>query len=148
MKFGNLTTLNGKIDIEELVQATNLLLIYFSEHNTPLCSKQLLSFKEEFETIHKYDIITYAVSTDSIQDITIFAKTLNDLPFEIASDEDGLIAKQLNVYDYDQKKANRSIFILNKQCEIIYSNLFYQPENIDEFFNVFEYISKNIKLRQ
>ena len=147
MKFGNLTTLNGKITIEELAKSNNIMLIYFSEHSTPLCTKQLLSFKEEFETIKQYDVITYAVSTDSIENICMFIKKLNGLPFEIASDHDGAIAKQLNIFNYEQKKANRSIIILNKQCEIIYSNLFYQPDNINDFINVFEYISQNVQLR-
>ena len=93
MKFGNLATLNGKIAIEEITKTNNIMLIYFSEHSTPLCTKQLLSFKEEFETINKYDIVTYAVSTDSIENICTFEKKLRGLPFEIASDKNGSIAK-------------------------------------------------------
>tara|TARA_Y100001970_G_scaffold196411_1_gene238822 strand:+ start:4116 stop:4559 length:444 start_codon:yes stop_codon:yes gene_type:complete len=147
MKFGNLATLNGKIAIEEITKTNNIMLIYFSEHSTPLCTKQLLSFKEEFETINKYDIVTYAVSTDSIENICTFEKKLRGLPFEIASDKNGSIAKKLNIYNYEQKKANRSIIILNKQCDVIYSNLFYQPDNINDFVNVFEYISQNMQLR-
>ena len=49
MKFGNLTTLHEEITLEELTKTNNVLLIYFSEYNTPLCTKQLLSFKEDFE---------------------------------------------------------------------------------------------------
>tara|TARA_B110000014_G_C20120030_1_gene593125 strand:- start:2922 stop:3365 length:444 start_codon:yes stop_codon:yes gene_type:complete len=147
MKFGNLTTLHGEMTLEELTKTNNVLLIYFSEYNTPLCTKQLLSFKEDFKNINEFDIVTYAVSTDSIKDISKFAKQLNGLPFEVASDDGGVIAKELNIYNDEQKRANRSIIIFNKQCEIIYSNLFYQPDNINDFINVFEYISNNIELR-
>ncbi|MAX10977.1 MAG: hypothetical protein CL710_01260 [Chloroflexi bacterium] len=147
MNLGNLITLNGTIALEELTEKNNILLIYFSEHNTPMCTKQLLSFNEEFETIKKFDIVGYAVSTDSLHDIDAFTKQFKEFPFTIASDKDGSIAKKLNIYDYEQKKANRSIIILNKKCEIVYSNLFYQPDNINDFINVFEYINNNLKLR-
>ena len=145
IKFSILITLDGKKTLEELAKKKHLLLIYFSEHGTPLCTKQLLSFKEEIDMLKTFNMSIYAVSTDSIEEISSFSNNLNGLPFKLGSDPEGNIAKQLGIYDNEQKKANRSIVILNKECEIIYSNLFYQPDNIDDFVSVFDYLTENIK---
>jgi peroxiredoxin len=142
MKNQKLQTRNGMELVSSLCKKSFLILIYFTEQNTPSCTKQLLSFKEEIETLKQYPVQVFAVSVDEFTDLILFEKKLNGLPFEIASDVNGSLAKKIGVFDNDLQKTNRSIIILNQLCEVIYLNPFYQPDNINDFTAVFSFLEK------
>ncbi|MFB0901056.1 MAG: redoxin domain-containing protein [Dehalococcoidia bacterium] len=135
-----LLTIKGEKSLDELINGKKLILIYFKEHHTPLCTIQVSAFKKEAPLLNALNINTIIASTDSIKDIANFQNDLGAFPFQIASDFNGSLAKELNIYDINEKKSNRAIFIFNQKCEIIFKNTFYQPANFDQFLEIFTFL--------
>jgi len=86
---------NAKGDMVSLasLQGNWLVLYFYPKDDTPGCTKEACSFRDDLDKLEKLGAKVVGVSVDDSSSHTEFAKKYN-LPFPLLSDKDGAVAKQ------------------------------------------------------
>ncbi len=69
-----------------------LVLYFYPKDDTPGCTKEACSLRDEFAAFRKLDVSVFGVSLDDMASHEAFAKKYQ-LPFPLLSDSDGKVAK-------------------------------------------------------
>ena len=120
-----------------------LLILFFSEANTPLCTQQLCAFRDDFEMIEELNASTIAISSDPPEEQERFSRERH-LPFPLLSDPDLNAANAFGVADPASKRAQRAAFVADSQGVIQLAIPFYQPNNLDQYQDIFEALGLDI----
>ena len=102
-----------------------LVLYFYPKDNTPGCTKEACSFRDNMEDITKLEAVVIGVSPDSVASHDKFVKKL-DLNFLLASDEDNSISLQYGVWIEKNRCGKKSFgverttFIIDKEGMIQY----------------------------
>jgi peroxiredoxin Q/BCP len=86
---------NAKGDMVSLasLQGNWLVLYFYPKDDTPGCTKEACSFRDDLHKLEKLGAKVVGVSVDDSSSHTEFAKKYN-LPFLLLSDKDGAVAKK------------------------------------------------------
>ncbi len=90
--FEGLTDENKKVTLKELVSRNNLVLYFYPKDETPGCTAEACSFRDEWDDLIKMDATVVGVSSDSVESHKKF-KENRKLPFTLVSDPDKRIRK-------------------------------------------------------
>ena len=100
------------------------VVLYFSaKDDTPGCTKEACSFRDEMATFKKKDVVVLGVSLDDLDSHTKFQEKYN-LNFPLLSDTDHVISDTYGVYkeknNYGKKfwGIERSTFIIDKSGKL------------------------------
>lgn len=113
-----------------------LLILFYAEANTPLCTQQLCAFRDDEEMIIELGASVVAVSSDPPWELERF----NDehrFPFPLLSDPALDAAGAFGVVDDTGKRAQRAAFVADAEGEIQLAIPFYQPNNLDDYQDIF-----------
>ena len=77
-----------------------VVVYFYPRDNTPGCTKQACSFRDNYEEFKSKDVVVIGISKDSIKSHTNFAKK-HDLPFILLSDSE---LEAIKAYDVWQEK--------------------------------------------
>ena len=77
-----------------------IVLYFYPRDNTPGCTKQACSFRDNYEEFKSKDVVVIGISKDSIKSHTNFAQK-HDLPFILLSDPE---LEAIKAYDVWQEK--------------------------------------------
>lgn len=89
-KDGNLVNLSD-------FKNKKVVLYFYPRDNTPGCTKQACSFRENYEKFKSKDVVVIGVSKDSVKSHTNFAQKY-DLPFILLSDPELEVIKAYDVW--------------------------------------------------
>ena len=89
-KDGNLVSLSD-------FKNKKIVLYFYPRDNTPGCTKQACSFRDNYEEFKSKDVVVIGISKDSIKSHTNFAKK-HDLPFILLSDPELEAIKAYDVW--------------------------------------------------
>ena len=92
-KDGNLVSLSD-------FKNKKIVLQFYPRDNTPGCTKQACSFRDNYEEFKSKDVVVIGISKDSIKSHTNFAQK-HDLPFILLSDPE---LEAIKAYDVWQEK--------------------------------------------
>ena len=92
-KDGNLVSLSD-------FKNKKVVLYFYPRDNTPGCTKQACSFRDNYETFKSKDVVVIGISKDSTKSHEKFVQK-NDLPFILLSDPD---LEAIKSYDVWQEK--------------------------------------------
>ena len=92
-KDGNIVSLSD-------FQNKKVVLYFYPKDNTPGCTKQACSFRDNYEEFKSRDVIVIGISKDSIKSHERFAQK-NELPFILLSDPE---LEAIKSYDVWQEK--------------------------------------------
>ena len=92
-KDGNLVSLSD-------FKNKKIVLYFYPRDNTPGCTKQACSFRDNYEEFKSKDVVVIGISKDSIKSHTNFAKK-HDLPFILLSDPE---LEAIKAYDVWKEK--------------------------------------------
>ena len=92
-KDGNLVSLSD-------FKNKKIVLYFYPRDNTPGCTKQACSFRDNYGEFKSKDVVVIGISKDSIKSHTNFAKK-HDLPFILLSDPE---LEAIKAYDVWQEK--------------------------------------------
>ena len=92
-KDGNLVSLSD-------FKNKKVVLYFYPRDNTPGCTKQACSFRDNYETFKSKDVVVIGISKDSTKSHEKFVQK-NDLPFILLSDPD---LEAIKLYDVWQEK--------------------------------------------
>lgn len=104
-----------------------VILYFYPRDNTPGCTLEAESFRDQSETLQGENAVIIGVSRDSLDSHDKFISKL-DLPFVLLSDEDSKVCtlydvlKEKNMYGKKSIGIARSTFIIDEEGIVIYEN--------------------------
>jgi peroxiredoxin Q/BCP len=111
-----------QVDLAKLIGTRILLLAFYPGDFTSVCTKEMVCFRQDFSEFNNLDCLILGISCDSVEQHAEFKKTYQ-LPFDLLSDPKAHVAKLYGVKMPLVTKANRAIFIINKDGEISYAHV-------------------------
>lgn len=133
-----LPSTEGDIRLSDLAAESKVLLAFYAEDNTPLCSSQLSVLKEDHDIIETLGARVIAISADNIVEHTDFLERIGGLPFPLASDPHLEVANAYGVADDDGKRSRRAIFVIDRGSEILHAEPWFQPGNPTQYEAIFK----------
>ena len=120
-----------------------LLILFYAEASTPLCTQQLCAFRDDYEMVRELKADAIAISSDSADEHDRFSAE-HHFPFLLLSDPDLDAASAFGVADMTTKRSHRAAFVADPDGTIQLSISFYQPNNLDHYQQVFEALGLDI----
>jgi peroxiredoxin Q/BCP len=93
-----------------------VVLYFYPKDDTPGCTKEACSFRDNYSAYQDKDIVVLGVSADSVSSHQKFTNKFN-LPFPLLADTDGQIIQAYGVAKegYDRPVATRVTFVIDPQ---------------------------------
>ena len=113
-----------------------LLILFYTEANTPLCAQQLCAFRDDEEMISALGASVIAMSSDPPWELERFDDE-HRFPFPLLSDPALDAAEAFGVVDESGKRAQRAAFVADANGVIQLAIPFYQPNNLDDYQDIF-----------
>src|SRR5437764_1653138 len=107
------------VEFKSVIGKAPIVLYFYPKDDTPGCTKEACSFRDNFAAFRKLDATIYGISYDSVESHKEFI-TKYKLPFVLISDKDHAIAKR---YGADGLLfAKRMTFVVDKSGKIAWIN--------------------------
>ena len=119
-----LTDQNGKTHKLSDYGGKKVVLYFYPKDDTPGCTKEACSFRDNFEDFKKARIIVLGVSVDDETSHAKFADKYK-LPFTLLADKDKKVVEKYGVwsekemYGKKYKGTNRTTFLIDEKGEIV-----------------------------
>ncbi len=133
-----LPSTDGPVTLSQVNRGKKVVLAFYTEDNTPSCTQEVASFKEEHGTIQEMDAVVLGISVDSVESHRTFCDTLGGCPFSLLSDEGLEVARLYDVLGEDGKRTRRAIYVIDEEGVILHKIPWYQPGNPGQFMEVFQ----------
>ena len=133
----SLESTDGPLALYDLLEDGPLVILFYQEDATPLCTTQLCAFRDDLEMLEELEAGVVAISVDDPLSHAVFANTY-ELPFPLLSDLDLAAATAFGVLDEANRRAQRAAFVCDTDGEILLAIPFYQPANFEHYQAVFE----------
>ena len=138
-------TYGGKsVKLEDYLGSKNLVLYFYPKDDTPGCTKEACSFRDNLTLLNDANTAVLGVSVDNVKSHEKF-KEKYELNFDLVSDDNYEIVKKYGVLRERNNRisANRVTYLIDKKGII---RFIWQKVNVDEHTNqVLEKI-KELKL--
>jgi peroxiredoxin Q/BCP len=121
------------IKLSALKNKSNVILFFYPKDNSPGCSMQSCSFRDNYEDFKALNVQIFGISSDSIDSHKAFKKTLN-LPFSLLSDTKGEVRKLYGVKNTFGILPGRTTFVIDQNgiIRFTFSSQFHIQHHIDE----------------
>lgn len=122
---------NGKELSLSNFKGKKVVLYFYPKDNTPGCTKEACSFRDNFEELSKKDIVILGVSPDSSESHKKFEQKY-ELPFTLIADPEKEVANLYNVYREKNMYGKitmgivRTTFLINEEGNIVH--IFKKPK--------------------
>lgn len=133
-----LPSTQGPLKLSDLAADKKVLLAFYFEDNSPLCSSQIAVLKEDYEILQQLGAQVIGVSADSLESHQDFEQRLGGLPFPLASDEKLEATRLYDVMDESGKRSRRAIFVIDKGGTILHAVPWFQPGNPTQYEEIFQ----------
>ncbi len=133
----DLPSTQGRIRLSDLTATKKVVLAFYTEDNTPLCSSQVSILKEDCELVRQLRAEIVAVSADALNSHLDFAERLGGVPFPLVSDENLKAAEAYGVLDDDGKRSRRAVFVIDEGGTILHVVPWFQPGNPGQYEDIF-----------
>jgi thioredoxin-dependent peroxiredoxin len=112
---------NGNLfDINSVIGKKNLVIYFYPKDDSPGCTAQACSFRDQFEVFNEADAVIIGISGQSVESHKEFAEKYR-LSFTLLSDEGNKIRKQFGVpSDLLGLLPGRVTFVADKKGKVIY----------------------------
>jgi thioredoxin-dependent peroxiredoxin len=119
---------NGNLfDISSVLGKNNLVIYFYPKDDSPGCTAQACSFRDQFEVFKETDAVVIGISSQSVESHKAFAQK-HRLSFTLLSDEGNKLRKQFGVptnllgllpgrVTYIVDKRGKLIYIFNSQIQ-------------------------------
>jgi peroxiredoxin Q/BCP len=132
-----LPSTQGTLRLKDLTATKKVLLAFYGEDSTTLCSSEVSVLKEDYELVQQLRTEVVAVSTDSLESHRDFADELGGVPFPLVSDERLEAATAYGVLDEEGKRSRRAVFVIDKGGTILHVVPWFQPGNPSQYEDIF-----------
>ncbi len=90
-----------------------IVLLFYPGDNTPVCTKQLCSVRDNWDDYAATGAEIIGISTDSVESHKSFAEKHN-FPFTLLADENGEVVGKYDVKSWFQNKSARAVTVIDK----------------------------------
>jgi thioredoxin-dependent peroxiredoxin len=132
-----LPSTEGEVSLRKLAERSKIVLAFYFEDATPLCSNEVSMFKDDYDVVRELGGEVIAVSADSVESHAAFAERLGGVPFPLASDVGLEAAKAFDAVDDSGKRSRRAVFVIDRGGEIVYAEPWFQPGNPGQYEAIF-----------
>jgi peroxiredoxin Q/BCP len=130
---------NGNLfDISSVIGKKNLVIYFYPKDDSPGCTKEACSFRDQFEVFKEADAVIIGISGQSVESHKEFAEK-HRLRFTLLSDEGNKIRKQFGVpSDLFGLLPGRVTFVADKTGKVIYvfNSQIKATEHVDEALRI------------
>ncbi|MGA1821142.1 MAG: peroxiredoxin [Thermoplasmatota archaeon] len=109
----------GKISFQDLLGKGPIVLYFYPSDDTPGCTKEACSFRDQYEDFTDAGATVIGISSDSLDSHRRFVKKHN-LPFTLLSDADDEVRKLYNVPKTFGFIPGRVTFVIDRSGRIRY----------------------------
>jgi peroxiredoxin Q/BCP len=102
-------TTEGRLSLSDLLQSGKLVLTFYVEDGTPLCSSQVAAFQQDYPAFEEAGARVLAASADTPESHRAFVEKLGGLSFPLASDADLSLTRAYGVVAEDNKRSRRAV---------------------------------------
>jgi thioredoxin-dependent peroxiredoxin len=88
-------------------------LLFYPGDNTPVCTKQLCSVRDNWDEYEATGATVVGISTDSAESHNSFAEK-HDFPFTLLSDENGEVIEKYEVKSWIPGRSARAVVVIDK----------------------------------
>ena len=132
-----LPSTEGEIRLSDLTARGMVLLAFYYEDATPLCSNEVSMLKDDYEVVRELGAEVIAVSPDGVDSHRAFSERLGGVPFPLASDESLEAAKAFGVVDDSGKRSRRAVFVIDRGGKLSHAERWFQPGNPSQYEAIF-----------
>jgi len=132
-----------ELNLRDYLSDGPLLILFYAEASTPLCTQQLCAFRDDEDMINELGASVVAVSSDPPWELERFDAE-HRFPFPLLSDPALEAAGTFGVVDESGKRAQRAAFVADAAGEIRLAIPFYQPNNLDDYQEIFSALGLDI----
>jgi len=132
-----LPSTEGEIRLSDLTARGMVLLAFYYEDATPLCSNEVSMLKDDYEVVRELGAEVIAVSPDGVDSHRAFSERLGGVPFPLASDESLEAAKAFGVVDDSGKRSRRAVFVIDRGGKLSHAERWFQPGNPLQYEAIF-----------
>jgi peroxiredoxin Q/BCP len=115
--FEGLMADGSKLSLKDFMGKKNVVLYFYPKDDTPGCTKEACSFRDDIKSLRDFDAEIVGVSLDSVESHRKFKEKYH-LPFPLLSDKDKRIATAYGVLKEGGRSASRVTFIIDKKGKI------------------------------
>jgi thioredoxin-dependent peroxiredoxin len=115
--FEGPTSDGSRLGLKDFVGKKNVVLYFYPKDDTPGCTKEACSFRDNLQPIRDMGAEIIGVSLDSIQSHSKFASKYG-LSFPLISDKEKRIANAYGVLKDTGTSTNRVTFIIDKTGKV------------------------------
>ena len=133
-----LPTTDGELSLRDLTDRSKVILAFYYEDATPLCSNEISMLKDDYGVVRELGAEVIAVSADSLESHAAFAERLGGVPFPLASDERLEAAKAFDAVDDSGKRSRRAVFVIDRGGKILHAEPWFQPGNPAQYEAIFK----------
>ena len=115
--FEGPTSDGSRLGLKDFLGKKNVVLYFYPKDDTPGCTKEACSFRDNLKSVREIGAEVIGVSLDSVESHKKFADKYN-LPFPLISDKEKRIATAYGVLKDTGTSASRVTFIIDKSGRI------------------------------
>lgn len=135
---------DGKdVSLKDYAGKKAVVLYFYPRDNTPVCTKEACSFRDQYEVFAKKDTEVVGVSADSVESHKDFASAQH-LPFKLLSDKGNTVRKAYGVASSMGMMPGRVTYVIDKQgiVRLVFNSQLDAQKHVDEALKVLEEINK------
>ncbi len=91
-----------------------VVLLFYPADNSPVCTAQLCSVRDNWEEYSETGATVVGISTDSPESHKLFAKD-NNFPFKLLADTNGKVIDKYGVKSWIPGKSARAVVVIDKE---------------------------------
>ncbi len=124
---------NSDLAIQEVIGKHNIVLYFYPKADTPGCTAESCSFRDNYTDFVENDCIVIGISGDSVSKQNFF-KEKHKLPFTLLSDGGGIVRKLYRVPKTFGIIQGRVTFIIDKKGIVrhIFNSQFNATKHVEE----------------
>lgn len=113
----------GRAKLSQYKGKQNVVLYFYPRDDTPGCTKEACSFRDNIARFQSAETVVLGVSTDTVDSHEKFAEKFS-LPFPLLADEDHAVAEKYgvwvekNMYGKKSMGVQRATFLIDKSGKI------------------------------
>ncbi len=133
---------NNDFDIKSVLGEKNLVIYFYPKDDSPGCSKQACSFRDQFEVFKDADALVIGISGQSVESHKKFAEKYR-INYILLSDTDNKVRKLFGVpTNLFGILPGRVSYIINKKAEVvfIFNSQLQAEKHVDEALRVLKEI--------
>jgi peroxiredoxin len=123
------------------MRGKNVILAFYPADWSGGCTKEVCTLRDTFAELGKLNATVLAVSGDYVFSHHEWAK-FHKLPFPLLSDHDHKVARAYGSYNEEVGFNNRTVFLIDKDGVVRYSNLTFKAGDANDYNRLREELAK------